>query len=307
MTGDPLVSIRCMVYNHEPFLRQCLDGFVMQKTTFPFEAVVHDDASTDGSAAIIREYVERYPDIIKPVYETENQYGKGTLGRILSAATHPNTKYVAFCEGDDYWTDPYKLQIQVDFLESHPEYTMCFHQANTILDETGEETDRFPAQNFRSIESRDYDSTELFLKWTVPTASMVVNRKCLYFKLKHFKPSPYGDIYKVLVCANRGKVRGIDRMMSVYRIQTHGITFSSTARERYIMYSPGHFVNIMNNFPKVDKKVIRREISYRYWVRAQHQNKVYKKATDYMMSFKYDFSHALKRLILRFLPERFQK
>ena len=124
MTGDPLVSIRCMVYNHEPYLRQCLDGFVMQKTTFPFEAVVHDDASTDGSAAVIREYAEKYPDIIKPVYETENQYTKGTLGRVLSDATHPNTKYIAFCEGDDYWTDPEKLQIQVDFLENHPEYTM---------------------------------------------------------------------------------------------------------------------------------------------------------------------------------------
>lgn len=108
MTGDPLVSIRCTVYNHEPFLRQCLDGFVMQQTTFPFEAIVHDDASTDGSAAIIREYAEKYPNIIKPIYETENQHRKhdGSLARILDAAMHPNSKYVALCEGDDYWTDP---------------------------------------------------------------------------------------------------------------------------------------------------------------------------------------------------------
>ena len=298
MTGDPLVSIRCMVYNHEPYLRQCLDGFVMQKTTFPFEAVVHDDASTDGSAAIIREYAEKYPDIIKPVYETENQYTKGTLGKILSDATHPNTKYIAFCEGDDYWTDPEKLQIQVDFLESHPEYTMCFHQANTILNETGEETDMGPALTFRNIESRDYDSTELFLKWTVPTASIVAHRKSLYCRLKHFKKSPYGDIYKVLACADKGKVRGIGRMMSVYRIQSNGVTFSSDARKKYIKYSPEHFVNILNNFPKVDKKVIRTEIAYRYWVRAKSDKK--RLLPDVLMSLRYDWrvltSSALKKI-----------
>ena len=129
MSADPLVSIRCTVYNHEPFLRQCLDGFVMQQTTFPFEAIVHDDASTDGSVAIIREYAEKYPDIIKPIYETENQYSKrdGSLRKILEAATHPSAKYIATCEGDDYWTDPQKLQIQVDFLESHPDYSLSAH------------------------------------------------------------------------------------------------------------------------------------------------------------------------------------
>ena len=123
----PLVSIRCLVYNHEPYLRQCLDGFVMQKTNFPFEAIVHDDASTDGSAAIIREYAEKYPAIIKPIFETENQYRKGIINKIMDAAMHPESKYLAICEGDDYWTDPNKLQLQVDFLESHPDYFMTCH------------------------------------------------------------------------------------------------------------------------------------------------------------------------------------
>ena len=123
MKDVPLVSIRCAVFNHEPSLRQCLDGFVMQKTNFPFEAIIHDDASTDGSVAIIREYAAKYPEIIKPVYETENQYskGNGSLGRALDAAMHPDSKYVALCEGDDYWTDPDKLQQQVDILERDPE------------------------------------------------------------------------------------------------------------------------------------------------------------------------------------------
>ena len=118
----PLVTIRCITYNHEPYIRQCLEGFVMQKTNFPFEAIVHDDASTDGTAAIIREYAEKYPDIIKPIYETENQYSKhdGSLRKIMDAQTHG--KYVALCEGDDYWIDPLKLQKQVDFLEENSSY-----------------------------------------------------------------------------------------------------------------------------------------------------------------------------------------
>ena len=128
-----LVAIKCTVYNHEPYLRDCLEGFVMQQTNFPFVAIVHDDASTDGSAAIIREYEEKYPDIIKPIYETENQYSKhdGSVGRIMDAAIDATgAKYVAMCEGDDYWTNPLKLQKQVDFMEVNPEYGLCYTDYN---------------------------------------------------------------------------------------------------------------------------------------------------------------------------------
>ena len=128
----PLVAIKCLVYNHEPYLRDCLEGFVMQQTNFPFVAIVHDDASTDNSAAIIREYEEKYPDIIKPIYEAENQYSKrdGSVGRIMNAAVDATgAKYIAMCEGDDYWTDPLKLQKQVDFMEANPEYGLCYAKA----------------------------------------------------------------------------------------------------------------------------------------------------------------------------------
>lgn len=130
--SDVIVAIKCLVYNHEPYLRDCLEGFVMQQTNFPFVAIVHDDASTDNSAAIIREYEEKYPDIIKPIYEAENQYSKrdGSLGRIMNAAVDATgAKYVAMCEGDDYWTDPLKLQKQVDFMETNPEYGLCYAKA----------------------------------------------------------------------------------------------------------------------------------------------------------------------------------
>jgi glycosyltransferase involved in cell wall biosynthesis len=137
MITKPLVAINCLVYNHEPYLRDCLEGFVMQQTNFPFVAIVHDDASTDGSAAIIREYEEKYPHIFKPIYETENQYSKrdGSLDRIMDEAINTTgAKYVAMCEGDDYWTDPLKLQKQVDFLEANPEYGLCYTDYNRLED-----------------------------------------------------------------------------------------------------------------------------------------------------------------------------
>ena len=123
-----LVAIQCLVYNHEPYLRDCFEGFVMQKTNFRFVAIVHEDVSTDHSADIIREYEKEYPDIFRPIYETENQWSKhdGSLERIMNNAIDATgAKYVATCEGDDYWTDPLKLQKQVDYMEAHPECGLC--------------------------------------------------------------------------------------------------------------------------------------------------------------------------------------
>ena len=138
MEGSPLVTIQCLTYNHEKYIRKCLDGFVMQKTNFRFEAIVHDDASTDGTANIVREYADKYPDIIKPIFETENQYSKsdGSLNRIMYE--HTLGKYVALCEGDDYWTDPYKLQKQVDYLEQHDDVVCSCHRYQILYDQTNE-------------------------------------------------------------------------------------------------------------------------------------------------------------------------
>ena len=125
------VSVVCNAYNHEKYIRSALEGFVMQKTSFPFEVLVHDDASTDHTAEIIREYEIKYPDIIKPIYSTENQYSKndGSLDRIQYGRVQG--KYIALCEGDDYWMDPLKLQKQYDLLEKHPEIDMCATAAKT--------------------------------------------------------------------------------------------------------------------------------------------------------------------------------
>ncbi len=140
----PLVAIHCLVYNHAPYLRDCLDGFVMQQTNFPFVAVVHDDASTDNSAAIIREYEQKYTHIFKPIYEKENLYQSGSftvINEVMNTAIETTgAKYVAMCEGDDYWTDPLKLQKQVDFMEANPEYGLCYTDYS-ICDEFGNLTE----------------------------------------------------------------------------------------------------------------------------------------------------------------------
>ena len=127
-----MVSIRCLAYNHEPYIRQCLEGFVIQKTNFRYEAIVHDDASTDNTAKIIKEYAERYPEIIKPIFEKENLFSKNDRelqDKMLAACTG---KYIAICEGDDYWTDPYKLQKQVNYLESHSDCVLVHTNFNVV-------------------------------------------------------------------------------------------------------------------------------------------------------------------------------
>lgn len=126
-TNDIIVSISCITYNHEPYIRECLDGFMLQKTTFPIEILIHDDASTDGTAEIIREYEAKYPKIIKPIYQTENQYSKGISISATFNWPRAKGKYIAMCEGDDYWTDPLKLQKQVDALEKNFNINICSH------------------------------------------------------------------------------------------------------------------------------------------------------------------------------------
>ena len=205
------VAIKCLVYNHEPYLRECLEGFVMQQTDFPFVAIVHDDASTDHSADIIREYAAKYPDIIHPIYETENQYSKknGSLTKIMDTAlAATGAPYIALCEGDDYWTDPKKLQKQVDFLESHPEYSMCFSNAK-VIGGTNEEVHMYDF-----LQNRDYQAIDILKKWTIPTCTVLYRRGV---RLVPNKSIVFGDIYLFLQLAQQGKVRCQNEEMACYR------------------------------------------------------------------------------------------
>lgn len=223
-SAKPLVAIRCITYNHEPYIRDALEGFVMQKTDFPFVAIVHDDASTDKTADIIREYAAKYPDIIKPIYETENQYSKpgNPLGKLMNAAVlATGAKYIALCEGDDYWTDPLKLQKQVDFLESHPECALIFADIYFQYP-TGLTTDSF------GIENRYYEPLELYKRQLIAPATMlykaeVYNSKS-FLHFQQIKKPVMGDLTLYMACSTIGKIYGDSTVVANYRRMPTGAT-----------------------------------------------------------------------------------
>ncbi len=216
---DILVSVCCLAYNHEAYIRDALEGFVKQKTDFPFEVFVHDDASTDGTAGIIREYAERYPDIIRPVLQTENQHSKGV--KIISEIISPRMtgKYIALCEGDDYWTDEKKLQRQVDFLEAHPECGICVHQAVKLDMQTGVQTP-FTKQD----REKDYSVEEV-----IAGGGGQFSTNSAMFRLEIYRDKPscfsipgVGDYPLFIYGAVSGGVHYLPEPMSVYRANVNG-------------------------------------------------------------------------------------
>ena len=284
--NNPTVTVWCLTYNQKEFIKDALDGFVMQKTSFPFEVIVHDDASTDGTTDIVNDYAHKFPNIIKPMIETENQWQKGGLKHIISIMNekHRRGKYIAFCEGDDFWTDPLKLQRQVDFLESHPDYSMCFHSAKKKY-----ETNAMAWIDCENIQDKDYDATDVFVNWTIPTASVLCRKEAMdfYANLKHSELIQNYDIFIILSCAMVGKLRGMHEQMSVYRIQSEGLTYNKKALIRCTMNNPGHFLTLKENFPIVDSKSIDDTISKVFFERAIIQNTYSDKLRDLWSSFHY--------------------
>lgn len=209
------VSAYCLVFNHEKVLRSALEGFVNQNVDFEYEVIVHDDASTDGSRAIIEEFAARYPHIIKPVYQQENQYSKGV--KIIDTFILPRLSgdYIAICEGDDYWTDPEKLQMQVSFLDAHPEYAACVHNTNKLNVHTGNETRMYAESGNRDLGFEDvvYCGGQSF-----HTSSVMYRRAYAFNRPEFFaKAKTFGDYPLAIYLALSGKIRYLDRVMSVYR------------------------------------------------------------------------------------------
>lgn len=293
----PLVSISCITYNHEPYIAQALNGFLMQKTSFPFEVLIHDDASTDRTADIIREYEKKFPNLIKPIYQKENQYSKG-FSSVSATWNFPRAqgKYIALCEGDDYWIDENKLQMQVDFLENNPEYGMCFHDA-VVVNELENEVDSF---SYHVIE-KDYSATELFENWVVPTASMLFKKEILCYKLADRKNFIAGDIVLVEQACVYGKVHGFKKKMSVYRIQENGLTWSKERREKTLRLHPNHYIALKKNFPLISKFVINKKISESYLILAYKIGTKKEKFFWLINSIRYGglypFSCVLKKII----------
>ena len=229
MNSDVEVSIICNAYNHGKYIRDALDGFVMQRTDFKYEVLIHDDASTDNTADIIREYEAKYPDIIKPIYQKENQYSKDVWITDVFQLRRSKGKYIALCEGDDYWTDPDKLQKQHDALESHPETDICVH-ASTLINasdgtvtgavEHGKEMTVIPVE--KVIEGGGA---------FVSTNSILVRREILTERRKFVDVCPLDYTYQISGSIKGGMLYLPDNM-SVYRVSVPGSWSVSSEKNR---------------------------------------------------------------------------
>ena len=234
MSKDCLVSVLCTAYNHEEYIRDALESIVTQQTDFPFELLVNDDASTDGTAAIIREYAEKYPDIVRPFYQEKNLYSQGI--DIYYAVFFPNVrgKYVAFCEGDDYWTDPTKLQRQVEFLEAHPEYSACVH--NTLLHYcTGSCPDGELVQRGEDCDV-EFEDILPGMNTAWHTSSILAKTPLLADPPDFYHVAAgygFGDYPYGIWLRHNGPVHFIARTMSVYRICSNGAAWSSGVEGQY--------------------------------------------------------------------------
>ena len=215
----PVVSVICNTYNHGKYIRQCLDSLVEQETDFPYEILVHDDASTDDTADIVREYEGRYPDKILPICQKVNQYSQKIKISFTFQYPRVRGKYVAFCEGDDYWTDPHKLQKQYDLMERHPEVDICAH-ASIIVD----------AQSGNVIKTeRRLDETGI-----IPAADVIrgggrfVSTNTLFYRSEILKNMPEFrrmldfDITMQAHGALRGGMLYMPDVMSAYRAHVQG-------------------------------------------------------------------------------------
>lgn len=301
------LSVICLAYNQKHFIKDALDSFVMQKTNFPFEVLVHDDASTDGTAKIIQEYAQKYPDIIKPIFEKENQW---QLGKDFSKEKiWPLVKgeYVALCEGDDYWSDENKLQKQVDFLDAYPECSICFHPVKVKWNDGREEDYVYPdAKMLKKVGALDFES--LLKRNFIQTNSVVYRWRFLHDSYD-LMPSGIlpGDWFLHLLHAQIGKIGFLPDIMAVYRRNTGGVwTGAGKAPEWFCKCGSAHlrfwdaFEKQFNVDRLEEKEFLKRAIFY---AALFCDNKEFKENFygDYAVPSKNKFVNKLRLVILKFL------
>ena len=218
--NNPTVSICCITYNHINFIRECLDGFILQKSNFDLEILIFDDASTDGTQEVIKEYAFKHKNILT-FLQTENQWQKKKSGLLDFLFPNAKGKYIAFCEGDDYWTDPLKLQKQVDFLEANQDYSLCFTNS-TIIFEGSDTTMPYLKYN----ESKELSAFNIIKGGgrVCPSASLVLRN--------YFKDDPFPDFLKTAMSGDRalaffllskGRIYALNYFSCVYRKHQGGI------------------------------------------------------------------------------------
>lgn len=216
----PVVSIICVTYNHSKYIREAVDGFIRQETNFPVEVIVHDDASTDGSIEIIREYAAKYPDIFCNITQKQNQWSQGLQNwhRVRNNLYHAaRGEFIATCEGDDYWSSTGKLQRQVQLLEAYPEASASYHQVE-IINPAIERALVYPTDG--SLKALGVN--DVLKEIGAHTSSLMFRRKLLPCFPAWSAGLRMGDWPLVLALATKGPILPIEGVHSAYRVHEHG-------------------------------------------------------------------------------------
>ena len=236
----PIVSVCSTTFNNAPYTRQCLDGILMQITSFPFEVIINDDCSTDGTTEILREYEKKFPGVVKPIYHEENLYSKGIRGLYRNFCfPKAKGKYIACCDGDDYWTDPLKLQKQYDIMEANPQFVLCHHNYRVLNNETGIIVDnktKVPSvMDLAKAASHGYihNSSMFFRNLDIELIPSEIK----------FPYTPY-QYFWALRLAEFGDIYYIDEAMEVYRVHSGG-TFNGSSQRKKIDMSLGNLTNMV--------------------------------------------------------------
>ncbi len=263
----PLVSVCCVTYNHENLIKKCFDGFVMQQTNFCFEVIVHEDASTDKTAAIVKEYETQYPGLFHCVYQTVNQFAiQNTLTNILFPMARG--KYIALCEGDDYWNDPYKLQKQVDFLEANENVVIC--GTNYSVLENSKLLKIF-RNNTNSVFIGDFK--DMVRQNLVPTLTSVFRKTTLNSKLqKSMKDIVYGDWILWLIILNGKKTTFalLPDFTSIQNIHSNGVFSSITEKQILVINELKTKLRIFKLCSFHNKRIVSRELYVYYLKNSQY-------------------------------------
>ncbi len=254
MKEKPLVSVCCITYNHELYIRQAINGFLMQKTSFPIEIIIHDDASTDNTARIIKEFEDKYPDIIVPIYQKINQYSLGI--KPLQNIVWPivRGKYIALCEGDDYWIDPLKLQKQVEFLENKKNISIVIHPVKLEKDGKIINERKFDLGK----ENRFFYSTDIIKErgQFAATCSYVLREEVVKQLPSWSDRYPVGDFLLEMYSQKVGKGLYLPDVMGVYRISTHNswtnrVLAIPTQRKIFSINMMKYYTKLKEDFPKL--------------------------------------------------------
>ncbi|QOW10882.1 glycosyltransferase [Kaistella flava (ex Peng et al. 2021)] len=216
------ISIIVLTYNHAVFIRENLEGILMQKVDAQVELIICDDHSTDNTAVVVNDVISLVPENFEVKF-FQHDKNIGATPNFYFSMEQVTGDFVAFCEGDDYWTDPEKLQIQLNFLRSNPDYSLCFHTAINISDD--------PEINetlFSKVEEREYSAIEIYKHWVIHTATVMMRSEVLKSEAKKItlrEPDlQYFDTVLFLAASNIGKLHGISRKMSAYRRHEAGLS-----------------------------------------------------------------------------------